>query len=340
MGGAPELPCGLVTQPAELPPMEVGAAVDLALRGRSLPTVPVPVDPRYSLLARVVTAFEGVHLLPNAQLRVDPATFGVRPDEAESTASEGFAPLRETLRRWPEQRRRGVVGLRVELAGPVTLALALVRGGLDHARSLDAARTVSAFRAEAVLAEVRAVEPDHCVVVVMSEPGLCGSMHPTFPLTTRQVRSLLDPVVDVLDRAAGGSPVVIGIHVPGSADWRTVISSGVSMVSLRPEASVVGWAPQLATLLDNGGYVAWGAVPVDRPLGTNEELLWRHLARTWRDLEAAGVDRPLLVRRSLVGPSDGLGRFGAEQVPGILALADALAGRIRALVEPPSATAG
>ncbi len=139
---------------------------------------------------------------------------------------------------------------------------------------------------------------------------------------------MLDPVVDAVDRAAGTTDVVIGIHVPGRADLRTIISSGVSLVSTPPDVSIVGWAPWIQALLDNGGHIAWGAVPVDRPLGTNAELLWRHLSATWRDLESEGVDRELLLRRSLVAPSNGLAGFGVEQMPGVVSLVDGLAKRV------------
>ncbi|MCZ7631061.1 MAG: hypothetical protein M5U19_19355 [Microthrixaceae bacterium] len=49
---------------------------------------------------------------------------------------------------------------------------------------------------------------------------------------------------------------------------------------------------------------------------------------TWRDLEAAGVDREALVHRSLVTIGSGLSSFGVEQVPGVVALADGLAERV------------
>lgn len=218
--------------------------------------------------------------------------------------------------------------MRVDMVGPVTVASELIRAGVPRAQALEAARMASIYRSEALFAACRAAEPVLPIVVVMIEQRLVGSAHPTFPFTAREVRSLLDPVVEALDSAAGTSDVVIGLHVPGRADLRTIISSGVSLVSTPPDASLVGWARWIQALLDNGGHIAWGAVPVDRPLGTNAELLWRHLAATWRDLEAEGVDRELMVRRSLVTTSSGLTGFGIEQVPGVVALVDMLTERV------------
>ncbi|MCP4434032.1 MAG: hypothetical protein GY812_00840 [Actinomycetia bacterium] len=331
MGKTPELHIGLPTVPAASPASGVSEAVEIALSGRPMPTVPVPADPGFSLLAQASTAFEGVHPIGLGDLRVSDASFGIRPADAASVRADAFAPLHVTLERWPEHRsREAPCALRVEMIGPVSLALALCAAGVAQSHAVEAARIASVYRAEALMAEVRAVEPDLPIALVMDERRLVGSMHPTFPLAVRQVRSLLDPVVDAIDHAAGATPVLIGIHVPGRSDWRTIISSGVSLVSMPADSSVAGWSRWIQALLDNGGWIAWGAVPVDRPLGTSEELLWRQLLATWRDLEAAGVDGRLLRERSMVSPADGLGGFGMAQVGGMLELVDALAGRMQA----------
>ena len=331
MGGAPQLPFGLSTSPGNLPVCAVDDAVEMALRGRDFPTVPIPSVPSMSLAAQASTAFEGVFTLPTGALRLEADRFGVKPDAATELTGEGFEPLHAFLAAWPAaaERRPTVRGFRVDMAGPVTLALELAAGGLPLTQALDGARVVSAMRAEALIRATRTVEAERCVAVVMHEPRLVGAMHPTFPLSVRQVRSLLDPVVDALDRAAGASPTLIGVHVAGRSDWRTIVTSGVSLVSLPPDAGLAGWAQWIQALLDNGGFLAWGAVPVDRPLGTGEELIWRHLGATWADLAAAGVDPELLRRRSLVTPADGLGHFAPEQVDGVMALVDALGERVR-----------
>ena len=331
MGALPDMPLGLATVPGDLPVAAACDAVDLATRGRDLPTVPVLAAPGCSLLHQAVDCLVGVQVLPSGQLRVDLAEFGVRPDAACSLEGPAHRALTEMLARWPEVvvARPATAGLRVELVGPVTLALMLYSAGVPQAQALDVARVVCTLRAEALLRAVRNVEPVRPIAVVMSEPRLVGSMHPTFPLSVRQVRAQLDPVVDLVDRAAGDAPLLIGVHVPGRSDWPTIISSGVSFLSLPPDPALVGWSEFVKALLDNGGFIAWGAVPIDRPLGTHEELLWRHLSATWSDLVAAGVDQSLLRSRCLVSPAGGLGRFGPEQIEGVMALVDALANRVR-----------
>ncbi|MCB1272206.1 MAG: hypothetical protein M9942_10050 [Microthrixaceae bacterium] len=329
MGGVPELRSGLSTLPAVQPARSVPEALGLVFCGRSLPTVPVLPVAGSTLLAQVCGAFAGVTEYAVGRMRVDPNAFGVSPADALSTDGDAFGALHEALAGWSNAAvRERAEAVRVDMLGPVTIAVTLMEAGVPRATALDAARMAAAYRSEALFGAWRAVEEHLPVVVVMFEPRLVGSAHPTFPLTGREVRSLLDPVVDALDTAAGTSDVVIGVQVPGRCDLRTVISSGISMLCIPPDASVVGWAHWIQALLDNGGHVAWGAVPVDRPLGTNAELLWRHLSAIWRDLAAAGVDSESLVRRSLVTPGDALDGFAPAQVPGVVSLLDALGERV------------
>lgn len=331
MGAPSKMPLGLATVPGDLPVRGAGDAVEMATRGRDLPTVPVLAAEGCSLLHQAIDCLAGVQVLPSGTLRVDLGAFGVQPDRACDVGGPAHVALTEMLARWPAivAAHPATAGLRLDLLGPVTLGLHLYSAGVPQAQALDAARVVCSLRAEAMLHAVRRVEPARPVAVVMCEPRLVGSMHPTFPLSVRQVRAQLDPVVDIVDRAAGGAPVLIGVHVAGRSDWPTIISSGVSFLSLPPDPALVGWSSFVQAMLDNGGFIAWGALPVDRPLGSHEELLWRHLSATWSDLVAAGVDPGLLRRRCLVSPSGGFGCYGPEQIGGILALLDALAARVR-----------
>ena len=170
---------------------------------------------------------------------------------------------------------------------------------------------------------------DGVVLVCASEPGLVGASHPTFPLAPAQVLELLTPFVDAVDRHAAAGDLLIGVHVPGRTDWETIISSGVSVVSAPVDRNLVGWAGALSDFIDRGGRVVWGAVPVDQPLGTSEELLWRRLSAMWCELVGEGMDPLLLRSRSLVGPVDGLGHFGVTQAERVLDLVDSLATRVR-----------
>jgi hypothetical protein len=335
MEGGVGLAFGLATSVGPVPFDDVDRAVEFALAAHPrFPTAPVLAVTASSLLAQAVEGVADIELLPPGLLRVD-ADRLPSPQDAAATGSRLDGPAHRALRTFCEELSTVHDGsshpgpVRVGVLGPVTVMLALRAAGVPVGQASAVAGALVERRAEAVLDLVRRSVPTGVVAVVLSEPGLIGAMHPTFPLTPSEIRSLLDPVVDVLDRSPSAGELLIGVHVPGRTDWETVLRSGVSMISAPADAALVGWAPQLADMLDRGGWVAWGAVPVDQPLGTGEELLWRRLAAVWAEMVAVGVDPMQLRLRSMVSPADGLGHFGPTQAERVIDLVTSLSSRVR-----------
>ena len=91
---------------------------------------------------------------------------------------------------------------------------------------------------------------------------------------------------------------------------------------------VVDDASLLSTFLDEGGWIAWGAVPVSGPVGIDADPLWRRLTGVWCDLTRAGCDPLELRKHSLVTPACGLDRHGTSQAELVMDLCASLAGRI------------
>ncbi|MFN7151585.1 MAG: hypothetical protein ACK4V6_19155 [Microthrixaceae bacterium] len=334
MGGSLDLPFGLATSVGSLPAADAEGAVRLALSAQpAFPTVPTWGGVDSSLLAQAMEGLEGVSVEPPGLLRVDATLAAELDDDVQRAAAVGERVDGASF----EQLHRflatidGVpsVGVRVGVLGPVTLALALRAAGVAEVPATTLAASLVRRRARALLGAVRAVLGEGVVFVCASEPGLIGAMHPTFPLTPTQVADLLDPFVHGLDEHPRAGDLLIGVHVPGRTDWETIVSTGVSVISTPIERGLVGAAGTLGSFLERGGRIVWGAVPVDQPLGTSEELLWRRLSALWCELVAEGLDPLTLRSRSLVGPADGLGHFGATQAQRVLELTDSLSTRIR-----------
>jgi hypothetical protein len=334
MGEVAGLRAGLATTVGAVPFTDASAAVEFVLGHQpEFPTVPSPGSGPMSLLSQAVDGLAGVEVHPTGVLRVD-APSHLRPGGIDADgAVEGpaFGQLEEFLRSLPAHidRTEGFVGVRIALVGPVSLTLALRSAGLPLEQALEVCGTLVARRATGLLSALRQVMPDHVAMVCINEPGLIGAMHPTFPLPPAAVLGLLDPVVCGLDTHDRAGDLLIGAHVPGRTDWETVTASGVSIVSMPAVSGLVGWAPTLAGFLDRGGRVAWGSVPVDQPLGTSEELLWRRLSAVWCELVAEGLDPLVLRTRSLVSPVDGLGHFGHAQAALAVGLVESLSSRVR-----------
>jgi hypothetical protein len=80
--------------------------------------------------------------------------------------------------------------------------------------------------------------------------------------------------------------------------------------------------------LDGDGWVAWGAIPTDRPVGESAEPHWRRLASVWCELTRRGCDPVPLRARGLITPACGLAGYGASQAERVLGIARELAARV------------
>jgi hypothetical protein len=329
-----DVPFGLATSVGSLPAADAEGAVRLALDAQpEFPTVPTWGGMTGSLLAQAVEGLDGVSVQPPGLLQVDARLAAELEDDVQRTARIGdrldgssFDVLHRFLAAVDVVPS---VGVRVGVLGPVTLALALRAAGVAEAPATTLAAALVRRRARAALGAVRSVLGDGVVFVCASEPGLIGAMHPTFPLTPTQVADLLEPYVQGLDEHPRAGDLLIGVHVPGRTDWETIVSTGVSVISTPVERGLVGAAGTLGGFLDRGGRIVWGAVPVDQPLGTSEELLWRRLSALWCELVGEGLDPLTLRSRSMVGPADGLGHFGTTQAERVLELTGSLSTRVR-----------
>jgi hypothetical protein len=216
----------------------------------------------------------------------------------------------------------------VSITGPVTLDLDLRRHGLD---AVDAARTASrsvSRAASSLLDTVQRIVPGAAVLLFLQEPVLANSMHPTFPLGADEISDLVSDVVDEVDATHPGDDVVLGLQVDGRADWAMLLRTGIGALAAPISAHLETAAAEIDHFLRSGGIVAWGAVPVDEPLGVSADRLWKRLSDLWCELSRRGIDPLLLRERSIITPAAGLGNFGLSQAQRILTLTEDLATRV------------
>jgi len=116
--------------------------------------------------------------------------------------------------------------------------------------------------------------------------------------------------------------------VCGPADWRLVLQAGPGLLSLPVGADVTGSAGALATFLERGGVVAWGAVPTDGPIGEQTSRYWRQLSAQWCELVQVSCDPVLLRRQSLVTPVCGLALHELAQADHVFDLCRQIAEKI------------
>lgn len=187
-----------------------------------------------------------------------------------------------------------------QFVGPVTLGVALHRAGLDVGEAFPlAARTVRE-NIVAIREAISTVLPMSDQIVVLDEPSLTALMSPSFPIAPEEA----DDFISTAMAAAGDA--LAGVHCCGPCDIATLLASGPKLISVPVHVELLEYAGYLARFLDDGGLIAWGVVPVDRPVGPSSERYWQALAALWCSLVERGVDATLLRRNALITPMCGL----------------------------------
>lgn len=209
--------------------------------------------------------------------------------------------------------------IKVQLTGPVTLGCALLAAGADHDIAFAVAAAAVRAQGRALLELVHHRLPDAPVVAFLDEPSLVN-----LPLDPDAAIDLLSTGLAALEGVA-----VTGVHCCGPADLRLVAAAGPDIISIPAETEYVMPATSmLTTHLERGGWVAWGAIPTSKPLGTDADRLWRKLSLVWCDLVQAGIDPALLRAQALITPACGLAGHGVSQAARALRMTQTLSDKV------------
>lgn len=211
--------------------------------------------------------------------------------------------------------------VKVQVCGPLTLGLALVDAGmpvdLAFARALDAAR-VWAVGLERLVADHL---PGAAAVLWFDEPGLTAWRDDDAPLDR-------EAATDLLSGALASVRSVTGVHVCGPGELRLALDAGPGIVGVEVRSSLLDHAGWLSRYLEGGGWVAWGAVPTDRPVGEHATPLWKALVELWCELTRRGCDPVQLRSQALITPACGLAGHGPSQAERAMLLAREIGARV------------
>ncbi|MGD9752069.1 MAG: hypothetical protein AB7W59_13850, partial [Acidimicrobiia bacterium] len=307
------------------------AAVEFVLRCHpQLPATPQlpnrsPLERR---LPQAAWGIDGVSVQPDGSL--DIVHRDLDPEAPFSDPDFGGAPFL-TLRTFLAAIADRQGPAKFQLTGPVTLGVALTSAGVPAEVAFALSGTVMRSRARALLDLLAVRAPGVAPVVFVDEPSLLACLEPDFPI---HVEDALDLVSTVLATLESGAITALRCSPRGgmtnTVDWPLVLQTGpaVLAVPVRTQASLVAASSSIAEFLDNGGRLAWGAVPTEGPVGSSAGLLWRQLSSVWCELVQGGCDVSRLRLQALVTPSGGLGRHSVEQAEVVLGLVDDLARRL------------
>jgi methionine synthase II (cobalamin-independent) len=317
---APPLAPALATAIGSLPHTDPHAAAELVLRVHprfpAAPQLPVRT-PLEGMVAQWARALPEVTVEADGSITVDGATSASPVATFNADAHGGLLAFLDAA----ASNGRHPPRVKVQIAGPLTLGLALQHSGLPapHAfrRGGEAARAWATAVEE--LVEVRL--PGSALVLFFDEPALVAWRRPDPPLEH-------EAAIDVLSGALAAPACPTGVHVCGAGDLRLALEAGPQVLGVDVSSNLVDDADVLARHLDADGWIAWGAVPTDRPVGESAEPLWRGLVGVWCELTRRGCDPVRLRTQSVVTPACGLAGHGSTQAERALRLARELADRV------------
>jgi hypothetical protein len=211
--------------------------------------------------------------------------------------------------------------VKVQLTGPLTLGSALEALGVPTARAYKRAAVLCRAWVATIEQLVAKRLPGTDVVVFLDEPALVRWRRGDAALDR-------DSAIDVLSGALAAVEGVTGVHVCGDGDLGLAIEAGPQVLGIEVRDDLTEAALPLSRFLDGEGWVAWGAIPTDRPVGESPDPHWRHLASVWCELARRGCDPVVMRTRGLVTPACGLAGYGASQAERVLGIAHELAGRV------------
>lgn len=316
------LRAGMATGIGSLPHAEPSEAARFVIA--HLPDLPsAPQLPKRRLaegmVAQAAAGIPGVRARRGGVLVVDHDRFDPAAPVVAALDGDGWAGTRVFLDAVASRRRP----IKLQLTGPVTLGLALLEAGIGSHDAFMVASAAVAVQARALVAAAEARAPRAHLVVFLDEPGLTAVTRHDFPLPLGQTVDLISGAL-----ASLGPGVVSGLHCCGLTDWRLALQAGPAVLSVPADDYLTDEAPALASFLEGGGWVAWGAVPTDRPIGDDPDVLWRRLVALWCDLARAGCDPALIRCQALITPVCGLAGHGVSQAAWVLRLCRQIGERV------------
>lgn len=135
----------------------------------------------------------------------------------------------------------------------------------------------------------------------IDEPGLQFLWSAMSGYGDQAARADMDLFFSMIDRPRG-------VHLCGNPDWDFLLGMDLDILSLDVYTNgevFASYARSIQKFLDRGGVIAWGMVPTNFEPFEKENVgsLIGGLEEIWRALEKRGIDRDLVISRSLLSPA-------------------------------------
>ncbi|MBW2262339.1 MAG: hypothetical protein JRG91_10235 [Deltaproteobacteria bacterium] len=221
----------------------------------------------------------------------DPAWFDV---------SEGYS---QVYHRFLELDLSGRPAIRGQIEGPVSFGFNVLD---QDERPILFDDTVRPFMLEFLARRVNAQlarlkQCNRNAFMFVDEPGLQFVFSAMSGYADQAARTDMETFLSMIDRPRG-------IHLCGNPDWDFLLEMDMEVLSLDAYTNaevVASYAPSIRRYLERGGSIVWGIVPSNVEPFTSESVdsLEQRLEGIWNALQKAGMDRELLIARSMLSPA-------------------------------------
>jgi hypothetical protein len=318
---------GMATSIGSLPHQDADAAAALVLRCvPELPAAPQLPNrsPLEGMVAQWVRAIDGVDVdAADGSISVRAALDSLACIDTtfDPVAHGGLLAFLDVAAAQPVPPKR----VKVQCAGPLTIAVALVDAGVEADTAFALGARAARLWSRALHELVAARLPDTALLCCFDEPALvrwASDAAADGDLVDRETAT------DLLSGALAAPTCVTAVHVCGRGNLRLALDAGPRVVHFDVAALDLDDAAPLSRYLEGGGWVIWGAVPSDRPVGEQAAPMWKALLDTWCELTRRGCDPSRLRSQALVAPACGLAGHGVSQAERTLLLAREIGGRV------------
>jgi len=220
----------------------------------------------------------------------------------EEKSSVGLWSMNENL-----QGSKDIIAVKGQLFGPVSFGLQATDQNL---RSLiyndifrDVILTDIRYKAKWLEMKLREICPD--TIIFFDEPYLSFVDSAFCSLQKSDVKAWLNNCMDLMKGKKG-------IHCCSNTDWGFLTELNIDIISLDAYQSgdkLLLFGEKIIDFLERCGMIAWGIVPTggEALMNENIESLYSKFERLIADLESRGIQKEVILSRSLITPSCGLG---------------------------------
>lgn len=318
----PALVGGMSMAIGSLPHRSFRDAFELSMNGTDIATVPsLPLRaPAESLIAQALVGIQGVTAGPYGSIGIDAPQLDPGAYVSTDLDDESFASFRRFLK-----YAKGHTGtVKWQFVGPVTLGAALQRAGVSANIAYAVALRAVQQHTDYLAREVARSLPKCQQIVVLDEPDFGAIADPEFVLPPDAAIDLLSGALAVLEPMA-----IAGVHCCGDADLASILAAGPTLLSVPAAAGLIESAGYIQRFVDNGGWIAWGAIATDGPIPHSAERPWRQLCELWCQMVQRGCDAARLRQQSLISPGCGLSGHSVAAAEAILELTRQLSARVK-----------